>query len=75
YVYWYKHYNIKDQARIYLNGREIFDTGCIGTGNNGEKTKALHELSGGGQVTIIIDPKCDPSDSSSTKWQFKLSCP
>ncbi|MEK9656156.1 MAG: hypothetical protein VW202_10655, partial [Halieaceae bacterium] len=71
YVYWYEHFTIRDQARIYLNGREILNTGCTG----GSKDEPLPQLSGGGQVTIIIDPKCDPSDSSSTKWQFKLSCP
>lgn len=71
YVYWYQHYNKKDRARIYFNGRMIWDTGCTGD----SESKELPELSGGGQVKIIIDPKCDPADSSGTKWEFKLSCP
>ena len=49
----------------------MWDTGCTGD----SESKELPELSGGGQVKIIIDPKCDPADSSGTKWEFKLSCP
>ena len=71
YTYWYEHYQVTDRARIYLNGSLIADTGCTGDSD----TLPLPPLSGGGQVKIIIDPKCDPSAKSGTKWKFELSCP
>ena len=71
YVYWYEHFQVTDRARIYLNGSLIHDTGCRGD----SETVALQALSGGGQVKLIIDPRCDPTETSGTSWKFELRCP
>ena len=66
YNYSYNHWDVKDRARIYLNGRLIEDTKCTG----GKKNIEL-SVSEGGQFTIIIDPLCDPkAGEKKTEWNF-----
>lgn len=69
YQYFYDHITEPDRARIYFNGRLVLDTQCVG----GETTKPLN-ITGGGQVRIVIDPSCK-GNNSTTAWSFKLICP
>ena len=69
YQYFYDHIDEPDRARIYFNGRLVLDTQCVG----GETTKPLN-ITGGGQVRIVIDPSCK-GNNNSTAWSFKLICP
>ena len=67
----YQHYGIKDRTRLYFNGRLLKDTQCTRDGGKWE----LPDLSAGGQIKIIIDPHCDPTNTGATKWWFELNCP
>ena len=67
----HQHFNVKDRTRLYFNGRLLRDTECT----SGSSEKELPDLSAGGQIKIIIDPKCDPTTDDDTKWWFELSCP
>ena len=67
----YEHYGIKDRTRLYFNGRLLKDTQCTRDGGKWE----LPDLSAGGQIKIIIDPHCDPTNTGATKWWFELNCP
>ena len=67
----YEHYGIKDRTRLYFNGRLLKDTQCTRDGGKLE----LPDLSAGGQIKIIIDPHCDPTNTGATKWWFELNCP
>ena len=69
YQYFYDHIDEPDRARIYFNDRLVLDTQCVG----GETTKPLN-ITGGGQVRIVIDPSCK-GNNNSTAWSFKLICP
>jgi len=66
----HQHYTIKDRMRVYFNQGLIYDTKC--TGEKG--IKDLPDLSVGGQIKIIIDPKCDPTTDAGTQWWFRLDC-
>lgn len=71
YVYEYQHETIKDRARVYFNEQLVMDTRCT----SGGKKWGLPDMSGGGTVRIVIDPKCDPAaGNSETIWSFKLVC-
>jgi len=69
YKFSYEFYDVKDRARVLYNGSVIHDTQC-------RSDSATIDLKGirGGQVSIIVDPLCDPSDSN-TDWKIKLECP
>ena len=67
----YHHFNVKDRTRLYFNGRLVHDTQCTG----GKDKVILPSLSAGGQIKIIIDPKCDPTTDAGTQWWFRLNCP
>ena len=67
----YEHFGLKDRTRLYFNGRLIKDTQCSRDGGKLE----LPNLSAGGQIKIIIDPHCDPTDNGITRWWFELNCP
>ena len=67
----YQHYDLKDRTRLYFNGRLIKDTQCSPDRGSLE----LPNLSAGGQIKIIIDPHCDPTDKGTTSWWFRLNCP
>ena len=69
YNFSYEFYGVKDRARVLYNGSIIHDTQC----RSGSDTIGLTAIRGG-QVRIIVDPLCDPSESN-TNWRIKLECP
>lgn len=69
YKFSYEFYGVKDRARVIYNGSVIHDTQC----RSGSDTIGLTAIRGG-QVRIIVDPLCDPSDTD-TQWRIKLECP
>ena len=69
YQFSYDFYTARDRARVIYNGSVIHDTSCT----NNSNTVNLAGIRGG-QVTVIVDPLCDPSDTQ-TQWQIKLQCP
>ena len=71
YKFSYEFYSVKDRARVLYNGSVIHDTQC----RSGSDSIGLNGI-GGGQVSIIVDPLCDPSASNTrTNWRIKLECP
>lgn len=64
----YETYTVKDRIHIYNNGAKIFDTGCVG--KSGSTTLNIF----GGQVRVVVDPLCDPTETD-TNWNFTLGCP
>lgn len=69
YKFSYEFYTVKDRARVLYNGSVIHDTQCRGGSDSIDLTGIR-----GGQVSIIVDPLCDPSESD-TNWRIKLECP
>ena len=69
YEYYYEHFTVKDRATLIFNGNTIFDTGCT----SGSKKVALPMINSGGELKIIVQPKCVPN-SGDTQWNFRLSC-
>jgi hypothetical protein len=69
----YETYTVKDRIHIYHGGSKVFDSGCVGT--KGLKSRTL-TLNGSSSVfRIIVDPKCEPQETSGTAWYFTLGCP
>lgn len=65
----YDTYTIKDRIHVYAGGLKVLDTGCVGT--SGSKSFQLN----GSQIRVIVDPGCDPSNSTGTRWNFTVTCP
>ncbi|MCP4125100.1 MAG: hypothetical protein GY751_25475, partial [Bacteroidetes bacterium] len=69
YKFYYDHISVKDRTHVYYGGQKIFDTGCVG----GSATIELNLSGYGGNVTVIVDPNCEGTNS--TAWSIKLICP
>jgi hypothetical protein len=67
----YETFGEEDQIVVEYEGKQLFDTLCIGT--NGWKEKDIFYSGNSTQITVRVEPNCD--NGSGTQWEFKVSCP
>jgi hypothetical protein len=61
--------SVKDRMRVYLNGQQVFDTGCVsGTGSSPIQLPA-----GANTIRVDVEPNCE--GTKGTVWDFTLQCP
>jgi len=59
----------KDQIIISYEGREIFNTGCVGA----KGTKSVHFSGNTDFVTVYVSPNC--AGGKGTVWDYTIGCP
>jgi len=66
----YNMIDIKDRMVVSLNGRHLWDTGCV----SGSKSKIFQAPPYiNSVVTVRVIPRCDGKDN--TKWYLTVTCP
>ena len=70
FTFHYNTFTIPDRMQVFNGQTLLFDSDCVGT--NGWTAKEL-TLAGSDQIIVNIIPNCERR--SSTKWEFRVSCP
>lgn len=65
----FESYTVKDRLRIYADGVEIYNSGCIG----GRVTPTVNVPGGTINVDVYVDPRCE-GGSASTLWVLEITC-
>jgi hypothetical protein len=60
---------VKDQMRVYYEGKELLDTGCVSAGT----TESLSIAGSDTFVVVEVDPNCE--GTTGTAWSFSITCP
>ena len=67
----YQTYTVPDRIAVFQDEKQIFDTGCVGTGDIISK---FIKFSGNSEeIRIDVEPNCD--GTTSTQWFFEVICP
>ncbi len=67
----YETFNVPDQILIEYEGKQLFDSTCIGT--KGTKTINMPYQGTSASVTVKVIPNC--TGTSDTAWNFTVNCP
>ena len=71
FTFTYNTYTVPDRMVVSYAGRSLFDTGCVGTGVS--RSQNLSYSGTSTTVSVQVIPNC--AGSSSTGWDFTVSCP
>lgn len=69
-------YDVPDQMTVYVDGAPVTGTGCVGNDKapgSGAGSKSFQIPPGASTIRVDVNPNCN--GTSSTEWQFKLTCP
>jgi tetratricopeptide (TPR) repeat protein len=67
--FFYQTYTVKDQIIVSYEGRQLLDTGCVGS----SATTSLTYSGNSTQVFVEVIPNCE--GSTGTSWTYTASCP
>lgn len=71
FLFAYQTYGIEDRMVIRYENRDLFDTGCVGTGSWRERNISYSGKSS--TITVEVFPNC--RGTSGTLWEFVVNCP
>lgn len=60
---------VKDQMRVYYEGQQLLDTGCV----SGGTTESLSIAGSDTFIVVEVDPNCE--GTTGTAWSFSMTCP
>ena len=72
----YQAFGIPDQMTVFIDGKPVFDTGCVGDNikkGTGAGVGKFQIPPGASNVQVSVNPNCN--GTSGTAWEFKLICP
>lgn len=67
----YQTYSVKDSIQVFYQDKEIFSSGCVGTGD--EQISRLSMKGNDTNINVLVSPNCE--NTTGTAWYYTIECP
>ena len=67
----YQTYSVKDAIQVFHEEKEIFSSGCVGTGD--EQISRLSIQGKDTNINVLVTPNCE--GTTGTAWYYTIECP